>query len=188
VLTGGVIIFPICYILGDVLTEVYGYARARRVIWIGFGTQLVMIAAYWIVIALPPAVFWPHQEAISTILGQVPRIVVASLSGYLAGEFLNSYVLARMKIWTAGRMLWTRTIGSTMIGQGADSFLFVFIAFAGVFSLSDLTRTAISIFLFKVIFEVLVTPATYIAITFLKKRERIDHYDYETDFMPLKWE
>jgi hypothetical protein len=187
VLTGGVIIFPFCYILGDVLTEVYGYARARRVIWTGFAAQLLMVAAYGIVIALPSADFWPHQEAIKTVLGQVPRIVAASLIGYLVGGFLNSLVLAKMKIWTSGRLLWARTIGSTIVGQSADSFLFVFVAFGGVFSASDLMSTALSIFAFKTAYEILATPLTYVLVGSLKRRESIDHYDTKTNFTPLRW-
>lgn len=187
VLTGGVIVFPICYILGDVLTEVYGYARTRRVIWIGFVAQLIMIAVYSIVIALPPASFWPHQDAIVAVLGPVPRIVLASLIGYLAGGFLNSFVLAKMKVWTAGRLLWARTIGSTIVGQGADSFLFVFIAFGGVYPGPELIVTALSIFAFKTAFEILITPATYVIVGGLKKREKVDFYDRETDFAPLRW-
>ena len=187
VLTGGVVVFPICYILGDVLTEVYGYSRTRRVIWTGFLAQLVMVGAYSIVIALPAADFWPHQEAITAVLGQVPRIVVASLIGYLVGGFLNSLVLAKMKVWTSGKLLWTRTIGSTIVGQGADSFLFIFIAFGGIYPTPDLTVTALSIFAFKTVYEVLVTPLTYVVVRNLKRRESIDYYDTKTDFTPLRW-
>jgi len=187
VFPGGIIVFPVSYIFGDILTEVYGYGRARRIIWTGFAAELLMVLVYWAVIALPPASFWPHQESISTILGQVPRIVIATIIGYLMGEFVNSYVLAKMKIWTKGKHLWTRTIGSTIAGEGVDTILFILIAFAGMYHGIDLVRTMISVYIFKVLYEILATPITYLIVGFLKKREGVDYYDYETDFTPFQW-
>lgn len=184
---GGSILFPLSYIFGNVLTEVYGYARARQVIWTGFIASVLMAFAYWIVIALPPAPFWSQGPAFNATLGQVPRIVMASLIAYLAGEFTNSLILAKMKIWTRGRHLWTRTIGSTLTGQAVDTSLFMAIAFLGVWPFRYLVLAAFSLYSFKVIYEVLATPATYAVVNFLKRKERIDTYDMQTDFSPFRW-
>ncbi len=183
---GGIIIFPLSYILGDVLTEVYGYARARHIIWVGFIANILMILVYIAVIALPSAPFWHKQEAIQVILGQVPRLVIGSIAGYWVGEFSNSFVLAKMKVWTEGRYLWTRTIGSTIVGQGLDTSVFVMVAFAGVIPSSELLITMISVYLFKVIYEVIATPITYTVVGFLKKAESVDYYDKDTKFSPFK--
>jgi uncharacterized integral membrane protein (TIGR00697 family) len=182
---GGTILFPISYIFGDILTEVYGYRRSRRVIWSGFGSALLMSATFAIVGALPPAQGWEGQEAYMAILGQTPRIVVASLVAYFAGEFSNSYVLARMKIMTRGRWLWSRTIGSTLVGEGVDTLLFVTIAFAGVLPTPLLVTVIVSNYVFKCGFEALATPITYQVVRFLKAVENEDYYDYDTDFNPF---
>jgi hypothetical protein len=181
----GVILFPVSYIFGDILTEVYGYARSRLVIWTGFAANALMAVSYWIAIALPPASFWKNQAAFALTLGQVPRIVCGSLLGYLVGEFANSIVLAKMKIWTEGRHLWTRTIGSTIIGQAADTFLFVAIGFGGLWPVKYLVVTAGSLYGFKVLYEIAATPLTYAAVHFLKTKEQIDFFDIGTNFSPF---
>jgi len=183
---GGTILFPISYIFGDILTEVYGYSRSRRVIWIGFGCAVLMAVVLGIVGALPPAPGWEHQKAYLVILGQTPRIVVASLLAYFAGEFSNSYTLAKMKVLTQGRWLWTRTIGSTIVGEGVDTLLFVLIAFYGRYTPSLLVSIIISNYFFKTGFEALVTPLTYLVVNTLKRVENEDYYDVDTDFNPFR--
>jgi len=184
-LPGGILVFPISYIFGDVLTEVYGYRASRRIIWSGLALNFLMSMMYVLVGALPQASFWPHQEAYNTILGQVPRIVLASMIAYFCGEFSNSYVLAKMKILTRGRWLWTRTIGSTIVGEGIDTLVFVLIAFSGVFPPGAILRIVISNYVVKVAYEVLATPLTYKVVGFLKTREKEDYYDYNTNFNPF---
>ena len=186
VVPAAVVIFPISYIFGDILTEVYGYSRSRQVIWIGFACNALAVLAIWIGGRLPPAVFWNGQEAYTRILGSTPRILLASFIAYLAGEFLNSLVLARMKVLTRGRWLWTRTIGSTLIGQGADSVVFILAAFAGSFSAANLAGVVLAQWLVKSAYEILATPATYLIVGFLKKAEREDWYDRDTDFNPFR--
>lgn len=183
---GGTILFPISYIFGDILTEVYGYSRSRRVIWIGFGCAALMALVFAIVGALPPAEGWRGQEAYMTILGQTPRIVLGSLIAYFAGEFSNSYTLAKMKVFTHGRWLWTRTIGSTIVGEGVDTLLFVLVAFYGLYNPSLLLSIIISNYLFKTGFEALVTPLTYLVVNNLKRVENEDYYDVDTDFNPFR--
>lgn len=183
---GGTILFPISYIFGDILTEVYGYSRSRRVIWIGFGCAVLMALVFAIVGALPPAEGWRGQEAYMTILGQTPRIVLGSLIAYFTGEFSNSYTLAKMKVFTHGRWLWTRTIGSTIVGEGVDTLLFVLIAFYGLYNPSLLLSIIISNYLFKTGFEALVTPLTYLVVNNLKRVENEDYYDVDTDFNPFR--
>ena len=185
---GGTILFPLSYIFGDILTEVYGYARSRRVIWLGFGAAALMAAVYLLVGRLPAAADWPFQKDYQNILGLAPRIVAASLIAYFSGEFSNSLVLAKMKILTHGRWLWTRTIGSTLVGELADTVLFVAIAFLGApgYPTRLLSAIVVSNYVFKVGIEVLFTPATYAIVGFLKRREREDHYDYHTDFSPFR--
>lgn len=182
---GGTILFPISYIFGDILTEVYGYRRSRRVIWTGFACAFLMSAVFYVVGKLPPAADWANQEAYNKILGLTPRIVLASLIAYFSGEFSNSYTLAKMKIMTSGKWLWTRTIGSTIVGEGVDTVLFVMIAFYGVFSNDLLIAVMISNYVFKVVFEVVLTPATYMTVAFLKRTEGVDTYDYKTNFNPF---
>jgi queuosine precursor transporter len=183
---GGTLLFPISYIFGDILTEVYGYRRSRRVIWAGFGAAALMAGVLALVGALPPAQGWEHQEAYEAILGTTPRIVAGSLVAYFAGEFSNSYVLAKMKIWTQGRLLWTRTIGSTLVGEGVDTFLFVLIAFGGALPWALWWSILISNYVFKVGLEAAMTPATYRITNFLKRSENEDVYDIGTDFNPFK--
>ncbi len=187
VLPSGSILFPLSYIFGNVLTEVYGYSRSRQVIWTGFAANALMALAYWVTVELPPAPFWSQQSAFAATLGQVPRIVIASLIAYLGGEFINSFVLSKMKIWTKGRYLWTRTIGSTVTGQALDTFTFLSIAFLGVWPLRGIIVTGLSLYLFKVTYEVVATPVTYVVVAFLKRREGIDTYDVHTNFSPFRW-
>jgi uncharacterized integral membrane protein (TIGR00697 family) len=183
----GILFFPVSYVIGDVLTEVYGYARARRVIWAGFAALLFMAFMSWVVVALPPAPDWTNQPAYEAIFGQVPRIVLASIIAFWAGEFVNSYVLARMKLWTRGRHLWSRTIGSTVAGQGVDSLIFYPLAFWGASGwTTDLVLTVLATqWVLKVGWEVLLTPVTYAVVGFLKRREGVDVYDEGTDFTPF---
>ena len=182
----GILFFPVSYILGDVLTEVYGYARARRCIWAGFAAMVFMAAMSFIVVALPPAAGWTGQGAYETVFGQVPRIVVASIVAFWAGEFANSFVLARMKVLTGGRWLWTRTVGSTVIGQAVDSTLFYPLAFLGVWSATGVATVAITNFALKVGWEILLTPVTYAVVGLLKRREGVDVYDATTSFTPFR--
>jgi queuosine precursor transporter len=183
---GGTLLFPISYIFGDILTEVYGYRRSRRVIWAGFGAAALMAGVLALVGALPPAEGWEHQDAYEAILGTTPRIVLGSLIAYFAGEFSNSYVLAKMKIWTQGRWLWTRTIGSTLVGEGVDTLLFVLIAFGGTLPWRLFWSILASNYVFKVGLEAAMTPITYRITNFLKRSENEDVYDIGTDFNPFK--
>lgn len=185
---GGTILFPLSYIFGDILTEVYGYARSRRVIWTGFFMILLASIVFMVVGKLPAAADWNGQAAYDQILGLTPRIVCASITAYFAGEFSNSYVLAKMKVWMSGKFLWMRTIGSTLVGEGIDTVIFVLVAFLGVegFSADLLLTIIISNYIFKVSVEVLFTPITYAVTGFLKKKESEDYYDRQTNFNPFK--
>jgi len=185
VLPAAIIIFPISYIIGDVLTEVYGYGQARRVIWLGFACNLLVVTAFWIGKILPSAPFWKGQEAYAQILGYAPRLLVASFLAYLVGEFSNSFVLAKMKLATKGKWLWTRTIGSTLVGEGLDSLVFISLAFYGIMPIRTLAMTIVTQWLVKCGYEGLATPATYLAVGFLKRREGLDVYDYDTRFNPF---
>lgn len=185
VLPAAVIIFPISYIFGDVLTEVYGYRQARRAIWLGFFGNLITVATIWVAGMLPPASFWDGQAAYERILGYTPRILAASFLAYLVGEFANSFVLAKLKIATQGRWLWARTIGSTLIGQGLDSLVFITLAFWGTIPVAGLTTAIVAQWLFKSLYEVVATPLTYLVVHVLKRREGLDVYDYDTRFNPL---
>jgi len=182
---GGTLLFPLSYIFADILTEVYGFTRARRVIWLGFFCAFIMSAILYIVGALPAASDWGNQSAYDAILGQAPRIVFASLIAYLCGEFINSFILAKMKIWTAGKWLWTRTVGSTVVGELVDSTLFIVIAFAGVLPNSLLVTLIISNYVFKTAIEILFTPVTYATVGYLKRAEGEDYYDRDTNFNPF---
>jgi uncharacterized integral membrane protein (TIGR00697 family) len=182
---GGTLLFPISYIFGDVLTEVYGYGRTRRVIWVGFAANLLMAAVFMVVGALPAAEGWDNQQAYDAILGLTPRIVAASLIAYWAGSFSNSWIMARLKIATSGRWLWTRTIGSTLVGQFIDTLLFVVIAFLGVLPNDLLAAVIVSNYLFKCGLEALATPLTYRVVNGLKRVENEDYYDYDTNFSPF---
>ena len=186
VLPAAVVIFPLSYLFGDVLTEVYGFARARQVIWIGFGCNALAVLAIWIGGRLPSAVFWDGQTAYVRILGSTPRLLLASFGAYLVGEFLNSLVLARLKVATRGRWLWTRTIGSTLVGQGADSVVFILAAFAGTMDGASLARVVIAQWLVKSAYEIVATPLTYAVVRFLKRTEREDVYDTHTNFNPFR--
>ena len=182
----GILFFPLGYVIGDVLTEVYGYARARRVIWAGFAALLFMAFMSWVVVALPPAPGWPGQAAYESVFGQVWRIVFASITAFWAGEFINSYVMARMKIWTGGKHLWSRTIGSTVVGQGIDSIIFYPLAFGGIWSNEQVISVMLTNWLLKVGWEVVLTPVTYGVVGWLKRKEGVDIFDEGTNFSPFK--
>jgi hypothetical protein len=190
-----VILFPLAYIFGDILTEVYGYAKARQTIWTGFFCNLLAVIAIWIGGLLPPSSFWTTriyhdpasaQQAYQAILGFTPQLLLASFLAYLVGEFLNAFVLAKLKVRTTGRFLWLRTITSTLVGQGADSAVFISLAFWGILTAGDLQRAILSQWLFKVSYEVLATPLTYLVVGYLKRAEQEDFFDRETDFNPLR--
>jgi len=182
---GGTILFPISYIFGDILTEVYGYHKSRQVIWIGFSSALLMMVVFIIVGWLPSAAGWENQDAYNKILGLTPRIVIGSLLAYFAGEFSNSFILAKMKVFTRGRWLFSRTIGSTIVGEGVDTLIFILVAFAGAYSWDIVWLLVISNYIFKVSFEVILTPLTYAVVGFLKRTEKEDVYDYRTNFSPF---
>lgn len=185
VLPAAIIIFPLSYLFGDVLTEVYGYGQARWVIWLGFFCNLIAVIGIWLGQVLPAASFWDGQAAYERILGYTPRLLLASFLAYLAGEFANSFVLAKMKIATNGRWLWTRTIGSTLVGQGLDSLVFITLAFAGTIPSAGLASAIVTQWLAKSAYEAAATPLTYWMVNFLKRKEGVDVYDYDTDFNPL---
>jgi hypothetical protein len=184
ILPAAVIVFPVSYIFGDILTEVYGYQRARLVIWLGFICNLIFVVFAWLGQILPAAPFWKGQEAYETILGYTPRLLAASFAGYLVGEFTNSYILAKVKIWTRGRWLWVRTISSTIVGEGLDTLIFITLAFIG--TPSFMWVIIIYHWWTKVGIEVIATPFTYAIVNTLKKKEKIDTYDYETNFNPFR--
>jgi len=195
-LPAAILIFPISYIFGDILTEVYGYARARRVIWTGFGCNLLAVLVIWLSIQFSPAPFWKlgslespqaAQQAYQAIFGFTPRLLAASFVAYLVGEFLNSFILAKMKIATQGRYLWLRTIGSTLIAQMADSGIFIFLAFWGRIPMGALGKMILTQWLMKSAYEALVTPGTYLVVKHLKRAEQEDFYDRKTNFNPLVW-
>lgn len=185
ILPAAIVIFPISYIVGDVLTEVYGYSRARRVIWLGFLCNTLTVGAIWLGQTLPPASLWDGQAAYERILGYTPRLLIASFLAYLIGEFANAYVLAKMKIATQGRWLWLRTIGSTLVGQGLDSLVFISVAFAGSLPGTALAAAVIVQWLAKSAYEAAATPLTYIVVNRLKRREGLDVYDRNTRFNPV---
>jgi uncharacterized integral membrane protein (TIGR00697 family) len=185
ILPAAIIIFPLSYIVGDILTEVYGYRQARQVIWLGFLCNLIAVVAFWLGGLLPAASFWPGQAAYETILGYTPRLLAASFIAYLAGEFSNAFILAKMKIATQGRWLWTRTIGSTLVGEGVDSLFFITVAFVGTRPANDIAVMIVTQWLAKSLYEAAVTPLTYVVVNFLKRQEGLDVYDYETRFNPL---
>lgn len=182
----GILFFPLGYVLGDVLTEVYGYARARRCVWAGFGAMLFMALMSWVVVKLPPAQGWPDQQAYEAVFGSTWRIVFASLTAFWAGEFANSFVLARMKLLTQGKYLWTRTIGSTIVGQGVDSLLFYPLAFYGEWTNAQVLTVMGTNWLLKVTWEAVLTPVTYLVVNGLKRAEGLDVYDAHTNFTPFR--
>ncbi|KAB2931791.1 MAG: queuosine precursor transporter [Leptonema illini] len=181
----GVFFFPFSYIFGDVLTEVYGYAKTRRVVWAGFAALAFASLMSIAIVALPPAPDWGNQEAYATIFGQTPRIALASLIAYWAGEFANSFVMARMKVMMDGRSLWMRTIGSTIVGQAVDSLIFYPVAFYGVWATNDVLLVMVSNYFIKVGWEAAITPFTYMIVNFLKRKENEDYYDRDTNFSPF---
>ncbi len=184
----GILFFPVSYVIGDVLTEVYGYSRARRCIWVGFAALIFMAFMSWVVVSLPPADGWPNQPAYEAVFGQVWRIVAASILAFWAGELVNSFVLAKMKILTRGKYLWSRTIGSTFFGQAVDSLIFYPVAFLGIWTTDQVITVMITNWGLKVLWEVVLTPVTYAVVGTLKRREGVDIYDEGTDFTPFKAE
>ncbi len=185
IIPAGIIIFPLSYLFGDVLTEVYGYGATRRVIWLGFICNLLAVIAIYLAGLAPAAPFWHNQAAYDMILGFTPRLLLASFIAYLIGEFTNSFVLAKLKIATEGRWLWTRTISSTLIGEGIDTVIFISIAFWGIIPPQLILTTILTQWIFKVLYEVVATPFTYLVVSFLKRREGIDVYDHHTNFNPI---
>jgi queuosine precursor transporter len=183
---GTITLFPLAYLFGNVLTEVYGFARARQIIWMGFACNLLAVAAILLTGVLPAAGFWQDQAAYDTILGFTWRLLLASFAGYLVGEFINSFILARLKLMTRGRWLWSRTIPSTFFGQFFDTGIFILVAFAGVIPDSELGRTFVTAWLVKVAYEILATPVTYAIVGFLKRADNSDTYDVETSFNPFR--
>ncbi len=182
----GILFFPLGYVLGDVLTEVYGYARARRVVWVGFAASVFAAGMSAFIVAMPPAEGWEGQEAIAQVFGQVPRIFAASIAAFWAGEFANAFVMARMKVWTEGRYLWTRTIGSTVVGQGVDTLIFYPLAFWGVWEPALIVTVMLTNYILKVSWEVALTPVTYAVVNGMKRAEGLDVFDVDTDFTPFK--
>nr|WP_137676587.1 queuosine precursor transporter [Parerythrobacter lutipelagi] len=181
----GILFFPVSYVIGDILTEVYGYQRARRCIWVGFAAMVFMAFMSFVVVALPPADSWDGQAAYESVFGQVPRIVLASILAFWAGEFVNAFVLAKMKVWTAGKALWSRTIGSTVFGQAVDSAIFYPVAFLGVWDTRDVLLVMVTNWALKVLWEAVLTPVTYLVVSKLKRAEGIDIYDTGTNFSPF---
>lgn len=188
VLPAAVVLFPVTYIFGDILTEVYGFKRSRLIIWTGFGCNLLMAAVFMLVVVLPHPEFWQFQDAYQAVLGMTPRVVAASLIGYFLGEFINSAVLSKMKLLTKGKWLFTRTIGSTIVGEGIDTVVFITIAFAGTVAVPVLLSMMAAQYVFKVIFEVAATPLTYQAVGWLKKKEAVDTYDWDVKYNPFSLE
>ena len=181
----GILFFPVSYVIGDVLTEVYGYAHARRCIWAGFVAMIFMAFMSWVVVSMPPAETWDGQSAYESVFGLVPRIVFASMLAFWAGEFVNSFMLAKMKIWTEGKYLWSRTIGSTVLGQAVDSLIFYPVAFLGIWETQDVLLVMVTNWGLKVLWEAVLTPVTYVVVGVLKNREGVDVYDDGTDFSPF---
>ncbi len=187
VFTGAIFIFPISYIFGDILTEVYGYRATRKIIWSGFAALLFMSLAYTLVLRLPAAPFWKDQAAFESILGLVPRVVIASVVGYLMGEFVNSYIMSKVKTLMDGNHLWVRTIGSTIVGEGVDTIFFVSILFGGVLPLTEILTIMWSGYLFKVLYEIVATPITYLIVRKVKEYEGIDTYDRNINYTPFSF-
>ncbi len=185
--SGAILLFPITYIFGDIFTEIYGFAASRRAIWLGFFGTILLYVMGAIIIALPAAPGWPHQGAFSIVFGFIPRILTASLIAFWAGEFANSYTMARLKLFTNGRKLWTRTIGSTVVGQAVDTTLVIFLTFVGVVPLRTLGNMIVTGYILKVAYEVLATPVTYIVINWLKKAEGADAFDRHESFNPFSF-
>ena len=185
ILPAAIVLFPATYVLGDIFTEVYGFRFARRVIWLGFLCNTVAVMGFWVAGMLPSAPFWEGQDAYDAILGYTPRLLAASFSGYLVGEFSNSIVLSRLKVATQGRWLWSRTIGSTIVGQGADSAVFITVAFMGTAAGGNLAELILTQWVVKVLYETVATPVTYAVVGYVKSREGLDVYDRSISFNPL---
>lgn len=181
----GILFFPLSYVIGDVLTEIYGYANARRCVWMGFAALLFMAFMSYVVVAMPPAEGWNGQAAYESVFGSTWRIVAASILAFWAGEFVNSFVLAKMKIWTKGRHLWSRTIGSTVFGQGVDSLIFYPVAFLGIWSTDQVLTVMVTNWMLKVAWEAALTPVTYAVVGWFKAREGVELFDTGTDFSPF---
>jgi queuosine precursor transporter len=181
----GILFFPLSYVIGDVLTEVYGYANARRCVWMGFGAMAFMAFMSWVVVSMPAAEGWQGQAAYESVFGSTWRIVAASMLAFWAGEFVNSFVLARMKVWTQGKHLWSRTIGSTFFGQAVDSAIFYPVAFLGVWSTTQVLTVMVTNWGLKVLWEAVLTPVTYAVVGWFKAREGVDVFDRDTDFSPF---
>ena len=182
---GGALFFPLSYLFGDVLTEVYGYARSRRVVWAGFAAVIFASFMSWVVLTIPPAAGYTGQEAMERVFGATPRITAASMMAYFIGELMNSFVLAKMKVFTEGRFLWARTIGSTIVGEAVDSALFYPLAFLGILDQELLLKVMFGNYVIKVAWEVLATPLTYLVVNFLKRAEQEDYFDRDTNFTPF---
>jgi len=185
-LSGAQLLFPVTYIFGDIFTEVYGYAGSRRAIWVGFFASALLAVTGMIVVALPPAPGWEGQQAFETVFNFVPRLVVASLIAYWAGEFANSFVLSRMKLWTGGRFLWMRTIGSTVVGQAVDTVIVIVLVFGGTLPVEMLLKLIGSGYFSKVLYEALATPLTYLVVGALKRGEGVDVFDTQADYNPFR--
>ena len=185
VVSGAIMVFPISYIFGDILTEVYGYQASRKIVWSGFGALILMSFFYWLIGKLEPASFWQNQAAYDAILSSVPRITLASMTAYFCGEFSNSFVLSRMKVWMKGKKLWMRTIGSTIVGEGVDSIVLIAVEFYGIITFKEMAVIVGSIYLFKVVYEILATPITYLIVNKLKKTEGVDVYDKGISYNPF---
>src|ERR1700722_5401221 len=185
--SGAILLFPITYIFGDIFTEIYGFAASRRAIWLGFFGTILLYFMGAIIIALPAAPGWHNQEAFSIVFGFIPRILAASLVAFWAGEFANSYTMARLKLLTNGRKLWTRTIGSTVVGQAVDTVLVITLTFAGTVGVATLVRIIVSGYLLKVAYEVIATPITYLVINWLKRAEQSDAFDRHESFNPFSF-
>ncbi len=188
VLPAAVILFPVTYIFGDVLTEVYGFKRSRLIIWTGFACNLFMAVLFMLVVAMPHPEFWQFQDAYAAVLGMTPRVVAASLVAYFLGEFSNSVILSKMKLFTRGKWLFSRTIGSTIVGEGIDTVVFITIAFAGTVPPSVLFSMMIAQYIFKVLYEIAATPLTYLAVGWVKKKETVDTYDWGVKYNPFSLE
>ena len=184
-ISGAQVFFPVTYIFGDVFTEVYGYSASRRAIWIGFMASALLAVLGLFAVWLPPAPEWPHQDAFAVVFEFVPRMIVASLIAFWCGEFANSYVMAKMKLLTKGRYLWSRTVGSTVVGQAVDTAIVMVLAFAGTVPAAAIGKLIVSSYLGKVVYEVLATPLTYAVVNFLKRKEGVDTFDTNTDFNPF---
>lgn len=187
-LPAAVVLFPVTYIFGDVLTEVYGFKKSRLVIWLGFAANVFMALLFVLVLVLPSPAFWQGQEAYRAVLSMTPRVVVASLVAYFCGEFANSTVLSRMKILTQGRWLWTRTLGSTVVGEGVDTAIFITTVFWGIVPVAVLAQMIVAQYLWKVFYETAATPLTYAVVGWIKRKEGLDVYDYGVKYNPFSLE